>query len=140
MGIRVVYWIDQPDFCSGRGVSAGPRALNSLSMELLFWRRVGAAKLLWFHPTFVTCSLRPGVQHDRVAGAHPLRGSPRSNAFHFGGFCKASAPPPLNRENKMWVTLSPPYFCFSLTSRPDDALGAAVLTTCSMLSDRHWLV
>ncbi len=29
-----------------------------------------------------------------VAGAHPLRGSPRVDAFHFGGFCKASAPPP----------------------------------------------
>ncbi len=27
-----------------------------------------------------------------VAGAHLLRGSPRVDAVHFGGFCKASAP------------------------------------------------
>ncbi len=49
------------------------------------------------------------AESDRVAGAHPLRGSPRSNAFHFGGFCKASAPQPPNPEKKIWVILTPPY-------------------------------
>ncbi len=35
---------------------------------------------------------RSSLGFDRVAGAHPLRGSPRSKSFRFEGFYKASSP------------------------------------------------